>query len=137
SRNGIFPLVGTGGPAPCRSGVPRPMIFYGRELNVHISFNVNKRRASFDNGKSTGYKLVSDYVDNRHFRLSFSQSAVIVLLQLRIGMDRTDSGQVQHGLKPLVGYRTDLGLPLHTRSGLMVERRNAGEARKLTPGIKA
>ena len=57
SRNGIFPLVGTGGPAPCRSGVPRPMIFYGRVLNVHISFNVNKRRARLTTAKARDTSL--------------------------------------------------------------------------------
>ena len=136
TTSGIFPLVGTGGPAPCRSGVPRPMSFYEYWLSRRISLDINKRGSALDHGKDTGYKLVPEYIDNCHFGFPFRLSALIIFSQFRIGMECADGGQVQQHLYLPVGNWADLGLSFDAGSGLMLEWGYSGIAGEPSPGIK-
>ena len=106
-HNTSFALVGTGGPAPCRAGVPRPMSFYESNLFDSVSFNIYKWSSTFCHSKYTSNQFVSYYIDNSHFRFSFSLPSDVVIMQLRIKMSSSYSRQMQQLFDLLIGYRTD------------------------------
>lgn len=133
---GIFSLVGTGGSASCHSEVPRPMTFYENKLSYRISLDINKRCSAFDHGKDTGYKLIPEYIDNRHIGFPFRLPAMIIFTQFRISTERTDSRQMQQRLYLPIGNWTDLSLSIDAGSGLVLERSYSGITGKPSPCVK-
>lgn len=131
--NTSFTLVGTSGLAPCRLGVPRPMSFYMSKLSGSIPFHINKRSSSFYYGKNTGYQFIPYYIDNSHFRFSVCLSSDVIFTQLRIKVNSCHSCQMQHSFNLLVGNGTYLCFPVHTRSGLILKRSDAGITCKFPP----
>lgn len=102
-----------------------------------VSFDINKGSSALHDRKNTGYKFVSDDINNGHPAFAFVQSAPVIFLKLRIGMDSTDGRQMQHLLHLLISNLTDLRPSSNTCSRSILKRSRAGITGKLSPVIKS
>ena len=103
----------------------------------HIFFNVNKRGPSLGDGKDSGQEFVADNIDDCHPAFPFVQPALIIRSDLRIGMYRTNSRQMQQLFHLLVGNLAHLGSASDTGPGLIFEWSSPGVTGELAPIVEA
>lgn len=132
----LYVLVGSAGAPPCRTGVPRPELFYLIQLGYCILFNIDKWSTTFNYSKNPRYKFISDYINYSHFGFSICLPTVIILPQFCISMGCTNGSQMQHCFNLFIGDGTHLCLASDTRSRLIIKRSNARITGKFSPRIK-
>ncbi len=101
-----------------------------------VSSNIDEWSSAFDHGEHAGDEFVAHDIDSGHLGFSVGQPPGVVLSHLRVAMDGTHRGQMEHSFHLLVCHGTDLRFPAYTRTGLILKRRCAGITGEFTPIVE-